>query len=321
MIEHDLKIAWRNLRNNKSFSLLNILGLTLGFAGFILSYQFINRESSYDKWNPNYDRIYQVGLEANGEYSVDMLPSMAQTLKDNFPEIQYAGRKIDFTWGIYPLFGESTVNIKKALAIDSSLARIFQIESKNGPLYKNAEQNEANLIKEPIAKLLFKEYQDFSEPKKVPALSLAMGVHDTFYGLAQERKLSIIDGDVLYIRKIDTEEEGNPYLVQTFIQVKKGTDIEQLNSKINDHFTNTFSKKARIQSSAFAKGKVYLDPLQNLYLKPKAGSNTNFLIVWILGVLSITILILACANFANMMMAKANQRLKELAIKKITQIL
>ncbi|WP_409149945.1 FtsX-like permease family protein [Sphingobacterium sp. BS-2] len=317
MIKHDLKIAWRNLWNNKSFSLLNILGLTLGFAGFILSYQFINRESSYDKWNPNYDRIYQVGLEANGEYSVDMLPSMAQTLKDNFPEIQYAGRKIDFTWGIYPLFGESTVNIKKALAIDSSLARIFQIESKNGPLYKNAEQNEANLIKEPIAKLLFKEYQDFSEPKKVPALSLAMGVHDTFYGLIQERKLSIIDGDVLYIRKIDTEEEGNPYLVQTFIQVKKGTDIDQLTSKINDLFTNKFSKKERIQSSAFAKGKVYLDPLQNLYLKPKAGSNTNYLIVWILAVLSITILVLACANFANMMMAKANQRLKELAIKKI----
>ncbi|OYD47044.1 hypothetical protein CHU00_02980 [Sphingobacterium cellulitidis] len=317
MMNHDIIIAWRNLWKNKVFSFLNILGLTLGFAGFILSYQYINRETSYDKWNPNYDRIYQVGLEANGEYSVDMLPSFAQTLKDNFPEIEYAGRKVDFTWGNYPLFGESTVYIKKVLAIDSSLARIFQFENKNGPLYKNAEQNEANLIKEPIAKLLFKEYKDFSEPKKVPALSLAMGVHDTFYGLVQERELSIIDGDVLFIRKIETEEEGNPHLAQTFIQVKKDADIEQLTSKINDLFTSKFSKKERIQSSAFANGKVYLDPLQNLYLQPKAGSNTNYLIVWILGVLSVIILVLACANFANMMMAKANQRLKELAIKKI----
>ena len=69
MIKNNLKITIRNLRKNWGFTLLNILGLTMGFSGFILSYQYINREISYDKWNPNYEQIYLVGLTENGKFS------------------------------------------------------------------------------------------------------------------------------------------------------------------------------------------------------------------------------------------------------------
>jgi len=51
MAKNDFKLAWRKLLKNKGFTFLNILGLTLGFTGFILSYQYINRETSYYKWN------------------------------------------------------------------------------------------------------------------------------------------------------------------------------------------------------------------------------------------------------------------------------
>lgn len=317
MKNNDWKIAWRNLRKNGVFSLLNILGLTLGFTGFILSYQYINRETSYDRWNPNYEKIYQIGLEANGQFTTEILPSFAGILMDKFPEIRYAGRKIDYAFGNYPLFGKNTVYIKDAIILDSSAANIFQIESNSGALYKNAEQKEANLIKERYAKLLFEDFDDFSEPKSVAALSVALGSYETFYGIAKERKLSHIDGDVIFIKEMETEEEGSPFLSQTYLQVKEGTDINLLTEKINALFEREIAQKERIRNSAFAHGRVYLDPLENLHLRPKAGSNTNYLIIWILGILSIVILALACANFANMMMAQANQRLKELAIKKI----
>src|SRR5690606_5570305 len=133
---------------------------TLGFTGFILSYQYINRETSYDRWNPNYEKIFQIGLEANGQFTTEILPSFAGTLMDKFPEIRYAGRKIDYSFGNYPLFGKNTVYIKDAIVLDSSAANIFQIESNSGPLYKNAEQKEANLIKEQYAKLLFEDFDD-----------------------------------------------------------------------------------------------------------------------------------------------------------------
>src|SRR5690606_2398892 len=171
---NDWKIAWRNLRKSGVFSFLNILGLTLGFTGFILSYQYINRETSYDRWNPNYEKIYQIGLEANGQFTTEILPSFAGLLMEKFPEIRYAGRKIDFSVGNYPLFGKNTVYIKDAIILDSAAARIFQIESNSGALYKQAEQKEASLIKEQYARLLFEDYEDFSEPKSVPVLSVTL---------------------------------------------------------------------------------------------------------------------------------------------------
>lgn len=317
MNNNDWKIAWRNLRKSGVFSFLNILGLTLGFTGFILSYQYINRETSYDRWNPNYEKIYQIGLEANGQFTTEILPSFAGLLMEKFPEIRYAGRKIDFSVGNYPLFGKNTVYIKDAIILDSAAARIFQIESNSGALYKQAEQKEASLIKEQYARLLFEDYEDFSEPKSVPVLSVTLGVSETFYGIAKERKLSHIDGDVIFIKEIETEEQGSPFLSQTYIQVKEGTDIDLLTEKINALFAQDIAQKERIENSSFAHGRVYLDPLANLHLRPKAGSNANYLVIWALGVLSVVILALACANFANMMMAQAHQRLKELAIKKI----
>src|SRR5690606_12615691 len=156
MKKNDWKIAWRNLWKNKVFSLMNIVGLTLGFTGFILSYQYINRETSYDKWNPNYDRIYQVGLEANGEYTAETPPSLAVLIKENFPEIELAGRLMIYPYGGYPLFGESTVYLKNAALLDSSAAEIFQVKSKNGPLFKRRDQKEASLINERDANLIFK---------------------------------------------------------------------------------------------------------------------------------------------------------------------
>lgn len=59
---NNLKIAWPNVWRSKLFTSLNILGLALGFTGFILAYLYINRETSYDRWNPNYENIYLVGL-------------------------------------------------------------------------------------------------------------------------------------------------------------------------------------------------------------------------------------------------------------------
>ena len=74
MAQNDFKLAWRKLLKNKWFTILNIIGLTLGFTGFILSYQYINRETSFDKWNPNYKEIYQIGLEGEGAFSDETSP-------------------------------------------------------------------------------------------------------------------------------------------------------------------------------------------------------------------------------------------------------
>lgn len=319
MAKNDFKLAWRKLLRNKGFTILNIIGLTLGFTGFILSYQYINRETSYDKWNPHYKDIYQIGLEAEGAFTDETSPSLAPLLKQNLPDIVYAGRKIVYNYGSYPLFGEKTVPIKNAALIDSSAARIFQIENATGPLYKNKDQKEATMVKSHIAEQLFKkEDLNFDSPQSIPTQSLALGVREMIYGTIKKQGLSIIDYDLLFIREPqDLFADNNPFLYQTFIQVRPGTNITKLTERINALYQKEIAPKDKIRSSSYAKGKIYLDPLANLHLRPKTGSNTAYIITWIIGILSVLILLLASANFANMIMAQADQRLKELALKKI----
>lgn len=319
MAKNDFKLAWRKLLKNKGFTFLNIIGLTLGFTGFILSYQYINRETSYDKWNPHFKDIYQIGLEAEGAFTDETSPSLAPLLKQNLPDIVYAGRKIIYNYGSYPLFGEKTVLIKNAALIDSSAARIFQIENATGPLYKNKDQKDATMVKSPIAEQLFKkEDLNFDSPQSIPALSLQIGMKETIYGTIKKQGLSMIDYDLLFIREPqDLFADNNPFLYQTYIQVRPGTDITTLTNRINALYQKEIAPKDKIRSSSYAKGKIYLDPLANLHLRPKTGNNTAYIITWIIGILSVLILLLASANFANMIMAQADQRLKELALKKI----
>jgi len=319
MAKNDFKLAWRKLLKNKGFTLLNIIGLTLGFTGFILSYQYINRETSYDKWNPHYKDIYQIGLEAEGAFSNETSPAMAPLLKQNLPEIIYAGRKIVYNYGSYPLFGEKTVLIKNAALIDSSAARIFHIANETGPLYKNKEQKEATMVKKAIAEQLFKkEDLNFDSPHSIPALSLELGMRESIYGTIKEQGLSMIDYDLLFIREPqDLFADNNPFLYQTYIQVRPGTDISKLTDRINALYQKEIAPKDKIRSSSYTKGKIYLDPLANLHLRPRTGSNTAYIMTWIIGILSVLILLLAAANFANMIMAQADQRMKELALKKI----
>lgn len=319
MAKNDFKLAWRKLLKNKGFTFLNIVGLTLGFTGFILSYQYINRETSYDKWNPHFKDIYQIGLEAEGAFTDETSPSLAPLLKQNLPDIVYAGRKIVYNYGSYPLFGEKTVLIKNAALIDSSAARIFQIENATGPLYKNKDQKDATMVKSHIAEQLFKkEDLNFDSPQSIPALSLQIGMKETIYGTIKKQGLSMIDYDLLFIREPqDLFADNNPFLYQTYIQVRPGTDITKLTNRINALYQKEIAPKDKIRSSSYAKGKIYLDPLANLHLRPKTGSDTAYIITWIIGILSVLILLLASANFANMIMAQADQRLKELALKKI----
>ncbi len=319
MIKNNLKITIRNLRKNWGFTVLNILGLTMGFSGFILSYQYINREISYDKWNPNYEQIYLVGLTENGKFSEDTPPSLAPLIQAQLPEVVRAGRAIHYPYGGYPLFGESTVFLRKAMLVDSAAASIFQVQSKTGPLYKSADQKEASLINQAYADRLFKaDDMDFDTPKAVPMLSLATGMQEMIYGIAADRPLSILNYDLLLIKEIQDERaSGNPFSFQTYIQVKENTDIAQLQAKLTALFQQELVPQDPLKSTNYSKGGIYLDPLSNLHLRPKAGSNSPYLLVWVIGLISGFILVLAGANFANMMLAQANSRLKELAIKKI----
>ncbi|WP_257666740.1 ABC transporter permease [Parapedobacter tibetensis] len=318
------KIAWRGLLRSKVFTVLNITGLALGFAGFILSYQYINRETGYDKWNPNYDHIYLVGLTYQGQFTDQTPPSLANRIKVQLPEAVDAGRMLNMStwgWGTLPLFGDEVAVINNGKVVDKGLARIMAIEATNLDMADTAFGNIRLVDAKTFQTLFPNEDRTIFEPRNVAIMGAHAGQYETIHGVAKKRKLSLVDSDFMFVEGEVGEEQGaeldNPRLYQTYIQLHPQADVQQVSEKINQLYKRDVAPHQFTISSAFAAGEIYLDPLANLHLRPKHGSNAGYLAIWILGVLSAVILALAAFNFANLMVALANKRAKEVGIKKI----
>ena len=92
MIKNYFKIAWRNLLKNKGFTAINILGLSLGIACFIVIAMFVTDELSYDRYNVKADRIYRINSDIlfGGADMHDATSSdpMGETLKNDYPEVE-----------------------------------------------------------------------------------------------------------------------------------------------------------------------------------------------------------------------------------------
>jgi putative ABC transport system permease protein len=320
MIRNHFLLLRRLLWKNKGFTLLNLFGLAIGFAGFILSYQYINKERSYDLWNPNAAHIYLVGLSYQGQNTNQTPPSLAPLLEQEFPEITLAGRIMPYPYGTYPIFGKETAVAKQAILADASAAKLFRVKTQDGQLWELPPGAEGSIVNSAMAAVLFHpdSIPTSERPISLQSLSTQQGFFESMYGIAQERPPSILQYDLLLVKRIQDEvESGNPFTFQTFIQVSPRADIAALTDKINQLYTTRVAKHEVVQRTAFAKGSVYLDPLTNLHLAPKHGSNMPLITLWVLGLLSTIILILAAINFTNLILAQADQRAKEIGMKKL----
>jgi len=312
---HNFKITWRLLLKAKLFTVVNIFGLAIGFAGFVLAYLYINYESSYDSWNLNYENIYLVGLEGDGLAS-DLTPaSLGTTIKEQLPEIAELGRVREFPYEVAFHSNEQVFFIKHWLGADVSFAKMFGIESKGSDL--DSISNQAVFLNPAVATVLFPKAADI-QGKWVMMGNKNEGLPLQLSGVTKAVPgLSNIEFDCLGLVEDLEPGMGNNADVQTFIQVKPGTNIKLLSAKLNEVFKGTVAKATENIFSSIENKKVYLDPLKNLHLRPKHGSSTGYKIVIALSLLSSIILILAGINFANLMIVQAQKRAKEIGMKKI----
>lgn len=313
-----LKIALRAAGKSKLFTFLNIFGLAIGFAGFILAYAYINRERSYDAWNSNYENIYLIGNEQEGSFS-DLTPAgLSPVLQEKLPEIALAGRITQFAYECAFISDNDIFFVKRWLTADKSIARIFQMEAAGYSIAASNAPQVGIFSKEVGRKLFPNETGPIAEPKMVALVNESSGFYEQVHAIGDNSRLSNIQYDYVAFKDdvAETAGNGNVPSYQTYIQVKPGTDIRALTTKINQIYQGevlgTAPKDQRIST-----GSLYLDPLKNLHLHPKHGSATAYHMVIALGSLSIIILVLACVNFANMMMVQAQQRAREIGVKKL----
>src|ERR1700733_9297879 len=134
MIKNYFKIAFRQLKANRGYSFLNVIGLSLGMGAAMLILLWVNDEYQYNKYNKNYSRIYQVLENQSYEgkvFTFSALPGLfGPAAKQEIPEIEYAARA---DWGGRNLFSLGDKSIyEPGYFTDPDFLQIFTLKYLKG---------------------------------------------------------------------------------------------------------------------------------------------------------------------------------------------
>ena len=135
MLRNYLKIALRNLKKNKGFYAINILGLAIGIATCLLITLYVLDELSYDRHHEKADRIYRVNAAINFGGTLQNLAvapdPLAFTMVNDYPQVENAVRFRNYGASVVRK-GEQNIKEEKIISVDATLFDVFTLPMIQG---------------------------------------------------------------------------------------------------------------------------------------------------------------------------------------------
>lgn len=316
MIRNYFVIATRNLLKSKLFSLINIVGLSIGIACCLVVSLFVLDQFSFDRDNVNAEQIYRVvhAQTQDGQVSKIALTQglMAPELLKNFAEVKAATRVALTTETI--LVDGKDAKEKRVIAVDSAYFSIFTV-----PMLKHASQKAVLstagiLISESEAMTMFGRENAVGEVIKLKDLG-----EFRIEGVYKDLLRSHIRTD--YIIAFDWIEKSYPYAnswnfnsFYNYVLLSPDEDVEALSKKI-DTFVDSHTP------DSWKTFDYFLQPLLEIYTDTSFNNNPSPSVgtTWAIAFSAIggVILLLACFNYMNMATARSTGRSLEVGVRKV----
>jgi putative ABC transport system permease protein len=332
MITNFFKTAWRNIRKNKLFSFINILGLSLGIATCFIIMLYVQDELSYDRFNKNADNIVRVIFKADisgGKIneSVTMAP-VAATMKRDFPEVEDATRILnDGTPKIN--YGNKSFNDDRFAYVDPNFFSIFTLPMIDGDPKTVLAQPNTVVITQTTAKKYFGDSNalgktialaDVSNPYKVTGVIKDIPANSHFHFDMFASMLGRPDA---------TSDSWMGGGFHTYLLLKPGTDLKKMEARfpamVKKYMGPQIQQAMGLSLEQFiTKGNSLgftLQRLTDIHLHSdtsnefEPGGNATY--VYIFAGVALFMLIVACINFVNLSTAGASKRAKEVGIRKV----
>jgi putative ABC transport system permease protein len=326
-----LKLFLRNSFRNKTFTILNILGLAIGMASFIIIMLWVKAELSYDKYNLFADRIYRMdmytklnGYEGNSAYCPAPL---AGTLLKDYPEIEKSVRFRSYGKAIIR-YNNTSYSENNIIYADSTVFGIFTIPVIRG----NAENALAAPFTIALSESMAKKYFGYEDPiNKILRLNNQSDYRITavYKDIPKASHFHFDFIASLYSTKEYLEQVWLSNNFQTYILFKKNADPVAFEKKLpqlieryvapqaaqalGTSWENLLGKGIRIQFS--------IQNVRDIHLRTdisggfEAGGDMKYVYIFIL--IAVFIILLACINFTNLSTARSASRLKEIGMRRI----
>lgn len=337
MLKNYLKIALRSLVKQKVYSLINILGLTVGIASCLLIVLFVNNEFSYDNFHPNADRVYKVALERiypnHSTYYAIIPHSYSEVMDHDFPEVQQSlkmGGPFNNIVVSYktPSNDEKQFEENFVMAADSNFFKFFNIAVIKGTPDKALVNVNDLVLTEETAKRYFgsdepigKTLRIFNQDFNVTAIceNIPQNSHMKFDFLFKWNDNFFGDGRSNFIS----------FSAHTYLELTPGADPQSLEAKfpqmVDTYASSQIERDLGKSWEDYKKEgngyRYFLQPLTSIHLDPTnieakmaPGGNINY--VYFLIIVAALILVIACINFMNLATARSAERAREVGLRK-----
>jgi len=318
MLSNYFKISIRNLLRHKGYAAINVLGLAIGLAAFLLLTEYIRFEKSFDRYHKGSERIYRLIMDqiVDGQMGTRDAMSFApsgKVLQDEVPEIT------DYTLTAKPnkltfKKGETLVTESCVLWVDEHFLDVFQYEVLHGDKTQLVEPNSI-ILTQSKARFYFGEadpvgqyihlYSGFDKEFKVVAVIEDVPLN-THYPFDLLLSLTTVNDFV--------ESSGwNNNEFYTYLKVESGTDLKTLDSKLISVRDKYIGKNSTLFFNLQPVADIHL--FSDFIFEPQAHG--SYKTVKFLQLISVIILLIAWVNYINLSTAKSLDRAKEVGLRKV----
>lgn len=305
-------IALRNFLKDKTYALVNLIGLAIGLASVILIFAYVKYELSYDKSYSNSNRVYRLASENNNDEKTVMLPKpLAATLKTEFPEIEATAplekNSIDFLHNgeILPV---------RVINTNSDFFKIFNLPFLSGNPATALEAENSIVISKETAKLFFGANNPIGQDmvlKNYDGQIFSYKIMGVMHDIPANNHFKA-DGVIADSRDTGKLNWRFYSSAPQYILLNKNTTIDQLENKISSIYKKyDFPKNFNIQ----------FQPVQSIHLHSNIPdepfTNSDISYVYIFSFVALLILSIACINYVNLTTARSLKRVREVGVRKV----
>ena len=320
MIKSYVKIAWRNLKTNRLFSLINIIGLSIGLTITIVLFLFISNELSFNTMYPKKDRIYRILTETDSQFDNEIWatspPIMASALRDEITNVETAARVYKHNFGNTAAIRANNQNYTEDMFfwVDQELLTIFDIPLVKGKAADVLSRPNTVILSESAAQKYFNGVDPIGNTLLVDNRQQleVTGVYKDF------PKNSTLDAHIMASSNgswfYDRKSWGN-LSFETYCLLKQNATMEATLAQMDKMLDTNVPKEDQWYG-------LSLQPLERVHLYSASYQNSyaskigDIAEVQNLGFLAVLILLIACMNYMNLTTARSQKRSKEVGISK-----